>query len=429
MALFTTQGLYNDFEIEITKSEYQRTRLMLATFTFGLLVSIANYFLLDETVTQYYGGTANYFFVVVWIGLFILYELGLLFYVSKFLAKGTRIGIGFKIIHSQAEVFLLSGLMYYMVDVHDMVAFLDSSVMLLYFLFLILSVLHLDFRISLFTGIAAAIQYAAVVWYGFHVAYTHPAYELNVPENNFYLRAVVLIISGGAAGFVADEVKRRVKASFDLQNAKTEMELLFGQQVSREVLQALVEDRGTLRKQEATVLALDIRNFSTFAERHSPDEIMDFQNKIFGPILDIINQHQGVVNQILGDGIMATFGTPVSNPLHADMAFQSSLKILEKVKELSSSGVIPPTRIGMGIHTGEVITGNIGNENRKQYSISGTAVIIAFRVEQLNKELGSELLITGDIKERILAGKVAIEFLGAKPLKGLGKNIDVYKVG
>lgn len=425
---FVTNELYGDFEVEITKSEYQRTRLMLATFGFGFIVSIINYFLLDDAVTRYYGGTMNYFFVVIWIGAFIFYELFLLRQVASYLAKGTKVSTKFKVIHSQAEVILVSALLFYMVDVKDMQAFLDSPIVLLYFLFLILSVLHLDFKISLFTGLSAALQYAFIVWYGFHVADSRPENLLNVPENNFYLRAIVLILSSGAAGFVAGEVKRRVRASFDLQNAKSDMELLFGQQVSKEVLQTLVEDRGTLKKQEATVLVLDIRNFSSFAEQHSPDEIMEFQNKIFGPIIDIINQHQGVVNQILGDGIMATFGTPVNNPLHVDMAFQAALKILERVKELSNKGIIPQTKIGLGIHTGEVITGNIGNENRKQYSISGTAVIIAFRVEQLNKELESELLITAAIREKIIPGKVTILSLGLKPLKGLGKYIEVYKV-
>ena len=427
MTLIST-GLYNDFEGEIAKSEYQRTRLMLAMFGFGLVVSILNYFILDEVVTQFYGGTMNYFIVVIWIAVFMGYQGGLLLHLSKVKARNSRISATFKVINAQVEVILLSALIFYMVDVKDMRAFLDSPVVLLYFLFLILSVLHLDFKISLLTGLCAAGQYSLIVWYGFHVADSLPSYVLNLPENNFYLRAVVMIVSGASAGFVAGEVKRRVKASFDMQNAKTEMELLFGQQVSREVVKALVEDRGTLRKQEATVLALDIRNFSSFAEQHSPDEIMEFQNKIFGPIMDIIYQHQGVVNQILGDGIMATFGTPVNNPLHADMAFQSSLKILEKVKELSTKGIIPETRIGMGLHTGEVITGNIGNENRKQYSISGTAVIIAFRVEQLNKELGSELLITGDLKEKIITGKAIIQSFGPQLLKGFGKNIDVYSV-
>jgi len=426
--IHSTTGLYGDFEIEIAKSEYQRTRLMLAMFGFGWVISIFNYFILDETVTQYYGGTINYFIVVIWITVFMLYQGVLLWQLSKVRTRNLHVSTTFKVINAQVEVVLLSALIFYMVDVKDMRAFLDSPVVLLYFLFLILSVLHLDFKISILTGLCAAGQYSLIVWYGFHVADSLPSYVLNVPENNFYLRAVVMIVSSASAGFVAGEVKRRVKASFEMQNAKTEMELLFGQQVSKEVVKALVEDRGMLRKQEATVMALDIRNFSAFAEQHSPDEIMEFQNKIFGPIMNIINQHQGVVNQVLGDGIMATFGTPVNNPLHTDMAFQASLKILEKVKELHVKGIIPKTRIGMGLHTGEVITGNIGNENRKQYSISGTAVIIAFRVEQLNKELETELLITGEIKEKIIAGKAIIQPLGPRLLKGFEKNIDVYSV-
>ena len=207
------------------------------------------------------------------------------------------------------------------------------------------------------------------------------------------------------------------------------MEVLFGQQVSREVLLTLVEERGKAKKQEATVLAMDIRNFTAFAETHSPDEIMDYQNKIFGPVMDIINQHQGVVNQIMGDGLMATFGTPVSNPLHADMAFEASLRILNKVRDLVKTNVIPETRIGLGLHTGDVVTGNIGNESRKQYSISGSAVIIAFRVEQLNKQFGTELLITDAVKDKVVPGRIQLDSLGKQPMKGFGNVVEVFKAG
>jgi adenylate cyclase len=192
---------------------------------------------------------------------------------------------------------------------------------------------------------------------------------------------------------------------------------------------ALVEERGIAKKLEATVLALDIRNFSVFAERHTPDEIMDFQNKIFGPVIDIVNQHQGVVNQILGDGIMATFGTPVPNPLHADMAFQAALKIQEKIKQLVNQNIIPNTSVGLGLHTGDVVTGNIGSEYRKQYSISGSAVIVAFRIEQLNKELGTDFLISKEVKNRIEPGKITLTSLGKKTIKGFGSEVEIYKVG
>ena len=86
---------------------------------------------------------------------------------------------------------------------------------------------------------------------------------------------------------------------------------------------------------------LDIRNFTAFADTHTAEEVIDFQNKVLSPVIEIINQHQGVVFQILGDGVMACFGSPVENVLHADMAFQSGLNILRKIQELSDQNTIP----------------------------------------------------------------------------------------
>ncbi len=361
--------------------------------------------------------------------LLIAYEGIILWIISVLRKKYQRVGETFRYIHTLIEVSFPTLLMLYMVQANKQLIFIDSPVVFIYSLFITLSVLHLDFKLSFITGLLAAAEYSFVIFYGFNIADVDPNVETILPQNSFYLRCIVLIIGSLAGGFVAEELKKRIQSAFDIQRSKNDMELLFGQQVSKEVLLTLIEERGIAKKQEATVMALDIRNFTAFAETHTPDEIMDFQNKIFGPVIDIINQHQGVVNQIMGDGIMATFGTPVSNPLHTDMAFGAALRIQSKVKELVSTGVIHETRIGLGLHTGDVVTGNIGNESRKQYSISGSAVIIAFRVEQLNKEFGSELLITDAVKDRIVQGKIQLTSLGKQPMKGFGYEVEVYKVG
>ena len=423
-----TTELYEDFEIEITKSEYKRTRLIIGTFIIGLVIILTNLFFIDESIRNFYGGIGNYAFIVLWILLLIGYELIVLGLIRHAQANGKPVSGRFKFISSLIEISFPSLLIFYMVDIKDMVSFIDSPVMLMYFLFIIFSTLHLDFKLSAITGVLSGIQFGLIVFYGYNYKTVSPMYALTLPENSMYMRALLLFIAGGAAGFVAEEVKKRVKGSFELQQAKNEMEMMFGQQVSREVVNALVEDRGIIKKTEATVMALDIRNFSRFAEKRSPDEIMEFQNKIFGPLLQIINQHQGVVNQILGDGIMATFGSPVENILHADMAYLAGLKIVDKVKELCEQGIIHETKVGIGLHSGQIITGNIGNEQRKQYSISGTAVIIAFRVEQLNKEFGSELLITEEVKNRIEPGKEDIMFIGSSSLKGLDTMVNIYRV-
>ena len=418
-----------EFEKEIASSEYQRTQLIIGLFLIGTIISSINYFFVDDTMARIFGGATNYFLVIGWLGCLIIYEIIILQIISYLRGKYQRVSETFRYVHTLLEVSFPSLLMLYMVEVNDQMLFIDSPVVFIYSLFITLSVLHLDFKLSFTTAILGAAEYAFIIYYGFNIADTDIQVAAILPENSFYLRCIVLVIGGVAGGFVAEELKKRIQTPFDLQNSKNDMEVLFGQQVSREVLLTLVEERGRAKKQEATVLALDIRNFTAFAETHTPDEIMDFQNKIFGPVIDIINQHQGVVNQIMGDGMMATFGTPVSNPLHADMAFEASVRIQSKVKELVSTGVIPQTRIGLGLHTGDVVTGNIGNESRKQYSISGSAVIIAFRVEQLNKEFGSELLITDAVKDRIAPGKIQLTSLGKQPMRGFAYEVEVYRVG
>ncbi len=418
-----------EFEYEIARSEYQRTRLIIALFSMALFATLVNFFLLDENVILIFGGAYNYFIVIGWLLVLIAYEGFILWVISLQRKRYQRVGKSFRYIHTLIEISFPSSLMLYMVHVNDKLIFIDSPVIFIYPLFITLSVLHLDFKLSIMTGLFAALEYSFIIFYGFNIATVGPGVETILPQNGFYLRCIVLMIGSVAGGFVAEELKRRIQSAFDIQRSKNDMELLFGQQVSKEVLLTLIQERGVAKRQEATVLALDIRNFTAFAETHTPDEIMDFQNKIFGPVIDIINQHQGVVNQIMGDGIMATFGTPVSNPLHPDMAFGASLQIQSKVKELVRTGVIHETRIGLGLHTGDVVTGNIGNENRKQYSISGSAVIIAFRVEQLNKEFGSELLITDAVKDRIAQGKVQLTSLGKQPMKGFGYEVEVYRVG
>ena len=203
---------------------------------------------------------------------------------------------------------------------------------------------------------------------------------------------------------------------------------MFGQQVSREVSRAIIEDKGATKRREATIMFVDIRNFTNFADTHSAEEVNEYQNKCLGPLIDIINLHQGVVFQILGDGLMACFGSPVENSLHADMAFQSGINILRHVEKASNDQLIPSTRIGIGLHSGLVVTGNIGNEQRKQFSISGTPVIVASRIEQLNKKYGTEFLISKQVYDQISPGKTSIDYLGQEPLRGIEKPIDIFKV-
>ncbi len=421
-----TDHLQRDFEIQIAKSEYKRNQLMTGLVFLGFFIVIVNYLLIDEETIRFYGGPEGFLITGAWMLTLFFYELIALFISRTMVLSGRPIKYDWRLLHIGIEVIFPSALLLYYIN-NGMISAIDAPIAFVYFLYSVMSILCLDFRISLFTGILSGLMYGSLVYWGFENIEMAVRLPSN-PSNTYFVRALLIIMSGGAAAFVASSVRRTLTSLLTVQNEKIKIEKLFGQQVSKEVVDALVDENLSIKRQEATVMALDLRNFSVFAEHRSPDQIMEFQNQVFGPIIEIINQHQGIVNQIMGDGLMATFGSPNYNPLHADMAFQASLKILSKMKELNDRQMIPPTRLGLGLHSGEVITGNIGNERRKQFSTSGTAVIIAFRVEQLNKEFDCNLLITEEVKNRIEPGKIPISFLGSKPLKGFGNNINIYRV-
>jgi adenylate cyclase len=424
---FFSEAISN-LKLEEVRSEFQRSYLLISLFSLILVIAIVNFFLLRDSVVKFYGGVNTFLTLVVFIVVFLLYQFLVLQYLKVKLRRNSGTTSIYKFIHTMIEISFPTTIIFYTMSELRMLSFIDSPVGLTYFVFIILSILHLDFKVNIFAGVFAALQYAFLVYYGFNYVDYDELYASSTPENSHYIRAVVLVFSGAAAAFVSRELKNRITSTIDFQEKKNELELLFEQQVSKEVSKALLKEKGVTKGNEATVMFLDVRNFTAFADTHTPEEVIDYQNKFLSPVIDIINQHQGVVFQILGDGLMACFGSPGENVLHADMAFQASLKILEQVQEASTQKIIPLTTIGIGLHSGLVVSGNIGNESRKQFSISGSPVIVASRIEQLNKKYGTQLLISGQVFRQIVKGKMEIKFLGEEPLRGIGTPVEIYSV-
>lgn len=208
------------------------------------------------------------------------------------------------------------------------------------------------------------------------------------------------------------------------------IQALFGQQVSEEVARTLIESPTEIdsRTYDVTVMFLDIRDFTVFADSREPAEVARFQNIVFGELIEIVRANQGVVLQILGDGIMAVFGAPVVRPDHARNAIQAGYQMVERVKTLGEAGRIPPIRVGIGLNSGKVIAGNVGNETRRFYSLTGKNVIIAARIEQLNKEYESQFLASESAVRAQKAHWPSAQSLGDLPLKGIEQPVGVYRM-
>lgn len=317
---------------------------------------------------------------------------------------------------------------YILAKFHQPVYVLLSSRILIYFIFIILSALTLDIRLCIFTGLVAALQYNAL---SFYYLYTNEVPNLNPyifsPEQ-LITRGIIYIAGGLATAFVTQRIKQGFIVAFKEAKEREEIASLFGRQVSPEVVNMLLSQgkKDVSDARFVCVMFLDIRNFTAYSENKKPQEVVDYLNKIFSFMIDIINKNHGIVNKFLGDGLMAVFGAPIKGDNDTNNAVHAAEDILAKIESEIAQGNIPNTRIGIGVHCGVVVTGNVGAKERQEYTIIGDVVNLASRIEQLNKTYNSQLLISDDVHAGLQEPRGAL--LGDIAVTGRKKLIKIYKL-
>ncbi len=303
-------------------------------------------------------------------------------------------------------------------------------VVYLYFIFILLSTLDMDARLSIFSGVAGAVQYYLIASYVID-HYEAPDKLPVLGEKVFYFgKSLMMVLAGIVAGLVGEQIKRRMFNFYESKEQRDRLQKLFGQQVSEAIAHEFLESDYEIKstRRNVCVMFLDIRDFTPMTEKMDPVEIIDYQNKVFPFMIAIIQEHHGIVNQLMGDGFMATFGAPVSAGNDCRNAVNAARAILECLREINAAGDIPETSIGIGIHFGEVVTGIIGSEIRNQYSVTGQTVIIASRIEQLNKKFHSSLLISETVYSCLNDLKDAFLSLGRIKVKGMQSHIQLFRL-
>jgi adenylate cyclase len=174
------------------------------------------------------------------------------------------------------------------------------------------------------------------------------------------------------------------------------------------VVEDLVADADKLRlggeKRELTVLFSDIRGFTALSETMAPEELVKLLNGYFTRMTERVFAHQGSLDKYIGDAIMAVFGAPVSAEQHASLACRAALDMvaeLQALREEWQRAGVPPLDIGIGINTGPMIVGNMGSASRFNYTVLGDAVNLASRIESLNKDYGTNVLVSEYTYERV----------------------------
>ncbi|MET0809766.1 MAG: adenylate/guanylate cyclase domain-containing protein [Thermoleophilaceae bacterium] len=171
-----------------------------------------------------------------------------------------------------------------------------------------------------------------------------------------------------------------------------------------------------------TVLFVDIRGFTSFADRATAREAVDYLNEFFELVVPIVGQHGGHANKLLGDGLLAVFGAPRILPDHPDRAIGAAKSILSAV----DSRFGERCRIGIGVNSGLVLVGTMGGGDLTELGVIGDPVNVAARVQDATRELGEALLVTEATRAMLEAEPAGLAHRGSLELRGKAKPVEVY---
>ncbi|MBI3302786.1 MAG: hypothetical protein HYZ72_12040 [Deltaproteobacteria bacterium] len=206
----------------------------------------------------------------------------------------------------------------------------------------------------------------------------------------------------------------------------------FGRFVSREVAEAILNGRIPLagEQREVSILFQDIRGFTSMSEKMDPAELLRVLNLFFTEVVAAVEAEGGVVKQFTGDGVMALFGAPVAHPDDPQRAVRAALGMVNRLEGLNArlkAQHVPPLRIGVGIHTGEVVAGRIGPDERVEYGVVGDPVNLASRIEGLTKEVQATILVSSVTAAR-LGSDFTLGRTAVLPVKGKEQPVAVVEV-
>jgi adenylate cyclase len=249
---------------------------------------------------------------------------------------------------------------------------------------------------------------------------------------NDLLRATERVIKGDLSArvpLVSGDEMGRLAASFnEMVRGLAEREALrqaFGSYVDPDVADRVVAEGELLEGEqvEATMLFVDIRDFTAFAENASAREAVAHLNDFFGLVVPTVLESRGHANKFIGDGLLAVFGAPDRHADHADCALEAAEQIAARVRERYGDEL----RIGIGINSGPVVVGTVGGGGRLEFTVIGDPVNVAARVEELTRETGDTVLVTESTRALLDEGwRGRLEERGSMPLKGKSEPIPLY---
>ncbi len=269
----------------------------------------------------------------------------------------------------------------------------------------------------------------------FHLAFTmtnpiEKLFELTkqIALGNFDVNASEQIKSKDEMGSLAKAFDNMTNGLKEREKIKTMFNKFHGSSITEELMKSTLEIKG--ERKNVTVFFSDIRGFTAFSEGHTAEEVVEMVNEYFEAMVACILRNGGVVDKFIGDAIMAVWGAPEPGPDDACKAVKACLEMrveLEKFNQRRIERGLEPIKVGMGLNSGEAISGTIGSTERMEYTVIGDTVNTASRIEASTKAFGTDLLISQSTMD-LVKEKYIISIAGDVGAKGKSDTFRLYKV-
>ncbi|MCC7124762.1 MAG: adenylate/guanylate cyclase domain-containing protein [Acidobacteria bacterium] len=241
---------------------------------------------------------------------------------------------------------------------------------------------------------------------------------------------LVVPITAATLAFVADLAWHY----FVEGREKRQVKQLFSRYVAKDVYDQLLADPTRAKlggtRRHMTVLFSDMRGFTALTEKGAPEDIVAQLNDYFTRMVKVLFEHHGTLDKFVGDMVMALFGAPLDDEDHAEHAVQAALAMVRALDVLNAeweSFGQPRLDIGIGINTGDMVAGNIGSDTIMSYTVIGDAVNLGARLESLNKDYGTRIIIS-EATRALLKAQYDIRPLGSVTVKGKSQPVAIYEV-
>jgi adenylate cyclase len=242
------------------------------------------------------------------------------------------------------------------------------------------------------------------------------------------LKAKATVYTNDEIGFAGEALNAMTERLRERELIKDIFGRYVGSKIRDEILGGNIPLDGELK--EATILFADLRNFTPLVEMTPPKELIHLLNDYLNAMSEAIKEHGGLILQFIGDEIEAVFGAPIYEPGHVYSAAQAALamrKRLEEMNKIHSQQGFAALSHGIGIHTGKVLAANIGSSDRSAYSLIGNTVNLASRIQALNKEFGTDILVSSKVAKE-LEKAFSFQPMPVTKVKGKSEPIQTFSL-